>query len=93
MVRRWFPRHRQRWLLRLMIMLPWVAPVSLGTIGWKWILDSIYSVITWVLVWLGFVNQYSPPMWLGEPKLATLDRRHFGTLRPRHVDALELLPA
>jgi hypothetical protein len=29
---------------------------------------------------------------LDEPKLATLDRRHFGTLRPRHVDALVLLP-
>lgn len=29
---------------------------------------------------------------LGEPKLATLDRRHFATLRPRHVDALRLLP-
>jgi predicted nucleic acid-binding protein len=30
---------------------------------------------------------------LREPKLATLDRRHFSVLRPRHVDALELLPA
>lgn len=30
---------------------------------------------------------------LGEPKLATLDRRHFGLLRPRHCDALELFPA
>lgn len=29
---------------------------------------------------------------LGEPKLATLDHRHFGLLRPRHVDTLELLP-
>jgi predicted nucleic acid-binding protein len=29
---------------------------------------------------------------LGEPKLATLDRRHFGMLRPRHVAALTLLP-
>lgn len=29
---------------------------------------------------------------LAEPKLATLDRRHFGALRPRHVDALTLLP-
>jgi uncharacterized protein len=29
---------------------------------------------------------------LGEPKLATLDHRHFGTMRPRHVDALEPLP-
>lgn len=29
---------------------------------------------------------------LGEPKLATLDRRHFGLLRPSHVQALALLP-
>jgi predicted nucleic acid-binding protein len=29
---------------------------------------------------------------LNEPKLATLDHRHFGTMRPRHIEALELLP-
>ncbi len=29
---------------------------------------------------------------LGEPKLATLDHRHFTLMRPRHVDSLELLP-
>jgi predicted nucleic acid-binding protein len=29
---------------------------------------------------------------LREPKLATLDRRHFSILRPRHVAALQLLP-
>jgi len=61
---------RGRGLVRFLILLPWVAPVSLGTIGWKWILDSIYSVITWVLVWLRIVNPYNTPMWLGEPQLA-----------------------
>ncbi len=30
---------------------------------------------------------------LREPKLATLDHRHFTVMRPRHVEALELLPA
>jgi uncharacterized protein len=30
---------------------------------------------------------------LREPKLATLDHRHFSVMRPRHLDALELLPA
>ena len=30
---------------------------------------------------------------LGEPKLATLDHRHFGLMRPRHIEALELVPA
>lgn len=29
---------------------------------------------------------------LGEDKLATLDHRHFGVLRPGHVPALRLLP-
>ncbi len=29
---------------------------------------------------------------LNEPKLATLDHRHFRTMRPRHVDALQFLP-
>ena len=29
---------------------------------------------------------------LDEPKLATLDRRHFSVLRPRHREALLLLP-
>lgn len=61
---------RGRGAVRFLILLPWVAPVSLGTIGWKWILDSIYSVITWVLAWLGVVDPNNSPMWLGEPKLA-----------------------
>ncbi|HLW53126.1 MAG TPA: sugar ABC transporter permease [Candidatus Angelobacter sp.] len=61
---------RGRGLVRFLILLPWVAPVSIGTIGWKWILDSIYSVITWVLVWAHIFKPYNAPMWLGEPTLA-----------------------
>jgi len=30
---------------------------------------------------------------LREPKLATLDHRHFATMRPTHAEALTLLPA
>lgn len=30
---------------------------------------------------------------LEEPKVATLDHRHFATVRPRHAEALELLPS
>jgi hypothetical protein len=29
---------------------------------------------------------------LNETKLATMDHRHFGIPRPRHVDSLTLLP-
>jgi predicted nucleic acid-binding protein len=30
---------------------------------------------------------------LGETRIATLDHRHFSAVRPRHADALELLPS
>ena len=63
-------KFRGRGLVRYLILLPWVAPIALGAIGWKWILDSIYSVITWVLVWLHIFKPYGAPMWLGEPNLA-----------------------
>jgi multiple sugar transport system permease protein len=64
-----FPGRR---VLRFLILLPWVAPVSIGSLGWKWILDSLYSVISWVLVRFHLVNQFNTPMWLGEPKLAMM---------------------
>jgi multiple sugar transport system permease protein len=59
---------RTRGFLRFLILLPWVAPISLGSIGWKWLLDSIYSVFNWFLMRFHLVD--SPPMWLGEPALA-----------------------
>ena len=63
-------RFRGRGFVRFLILLPWVAPISLGAIGWKWILDSIYSVVNWVLAQLHLVNLFDPPMWLGQPTLA-----------------------
>ena len=61
---------RGKWLVRLLLLLPWVAPISLGTIGWLWILDSLYSVINWTLQALGLISRDNWPMWLGIPYLA-----------------------
>jgi multiple sugar transport system permease protein len=61
---------RGRGVVRFLVLLPWVAPISLGAIGWKWMLDSIYSVINWVLIALHLAKPYDAPMWLGEPVLA-----------------------
>lgn len=65
-------RFRGRGFVRFLILLPWVAPISLGAIGWKWILDSLYSVINWLLVAVGLAKPFDAPMWLGEPKLAMI---------------------
>src|SRR6266511_1352569 len=66
-----------KWLVRMLVLLPWTTPVTLSAISWLWLLDSIYSPIDWVLRHLGLLgspgallgpdtNQY----WLGEPDLA-----------------------
>jgi multiple sugar transport system permease protein len=65
-------KFRGRGIVRFVILLPWVAPISIGSIGWKWILDSLYSVINWVLVALHLVKPFEAPMWLGEPSLAMI---------------------
>jgi multiple sugar transport system permease protein len=61
---------RGKWLVRLLILLPWVAPISLGTIGWLWILDSTYSVLNWTLQAVGILGPNERFMWLGVPSLA-----------------------
>ncbi len=53
---------RGKWVVRGLIMLPWVAPISLGAIGWMWILDSIYSIINWRLRAVGIFGPDTWPM-------------------------------
>jgi multiple sugar transport system permease protein len=65
-------RHefRGKWLVRCLLLLPWVAPISLGSIGWLWIFDSLYSVLNWTLQAFGFLAPTARLMWLGKPNLA-----------------------
>ena len=61
-----FPGRR---LIRFLILLPWVAPISIGTIAWLWIFDSTYSVLNWMLRLAGLIHGQGF-MWLGLPHLA-----------------------
>ena len=61
---------RGKWFVRLLILLPWVAPISLGAIGWLWIYDSIYSIINWTGQALHILGPSQWPIWLGDPTLA-----------------------
>lgn len=47
---------RGKWVARFLIILPWATPISLGTIGWLWLLDSTLSPIDWVLVRIGLLG-------------------------------------
>jgi multiple sugar transport system permease protein len=59
-----------KFILRALILMPYVAPISLGVIGWLWMLDSIYSPINWLLRHSGLFGPNFWPMWLGKPHLA-----------------------
>src|SRR5919204_6341194 len=63
---------RGKWILRFLVILPWAAPVSLATLGWLWILDSLFSVVNWTLAQMHLVDALNPPQWLGRPNLALL---------------------
>jgi multiple sugar transport system permease protein len=59
---------RGKWLVRFLILLPWVTPVSLAAVGWLWLLDSIFSPIDWVLREVGLLDTNTH--WLGRSNLA-----------------------
>jgi multiple sugar transport system permease protein len=61
-----------RKFVRALIILPFAVPVALATIAWRWMFDSLYSVITWTLIAMGIVDRADAPNWLGDPHLAML---------------------
>ena len=61
-----------RTLVRCLVILPWAVPVALAAITWRWMLDSMYSVVNWVLVHAHLVSPDVWPNWLGEEGLAML---------------------
>jgi multiple sugar transport system permease protein len=54
------------------ILVPFVAPTGLTTLGWWLILDPTYSHINWMLkhVWPLSLLGLGPYLWLGNPQLA-----------------------
>jgi len=61
-----------RKFVRAIIILPWAVPIALATVAWQWMFDSLYSVINWTLIALGFITRAQAPNWLGNPDLAML---------------------
>ena len=60
---------RGKSIVRLLILMPWAAPISLATLGWLWIFDSTFSVINWMLKALGWLGPGQWYYWLGDTTL------------------------
>lgn len=62
-----------RKVVRGLVVIPFTLPIAVSVLGWKWMFDSQFSVINWVLSRLHLIGSYgSPdwPVWLGQPMLA-----------------------
>src|SRR5207344_3560404 len=55
---------------RAIILLPFIVPTALSAIAFWWIYDSQFSIISWTLVKLGWIDTYID--FLGQPWLARL---------------------
>jgi len=56
---------RGRSVLRTLFVLPWTIPIALSTIAWKWMFHSQFSVVNWILLKVGLIDQSI--QWLGTP--------------------------
>src|SRR5919202_374207 len=59
-------------VFRFLILLPWTVPIALSSIAWKWMFDTQYSIINWLLHAMGLLKPFDNPNWLGDPTLAIL---------------------
>jgi multiple sugar transport system permease protein len=60
--------NQQLWFKRIIrgsILLPWVIPTALSTLGWWWMFNSLYSVVNWTGIALGLMDPPGPN-WLGQ---------------------------
>jgi multiple sugar transport system permease protein len=60
--------NQQLWFKRFIrgaVLLPWVIPTALSTLGWWWMFNSLYSVVNWTGIHLGLMEPPGPN-WLGQ---------------------------
>jgi multiple sugar transport system permease protein len=56
--------------VRAIVLLPFIVPTVLSAIAFWWIYDAQFSIVSWVLVKMGLIDQYIN--FLGEPSLARM---------------------
>ncbi len=56
--------------VRAIVLLPFIVPTVLSAIAFWWIYDAQFSIVSWVLVKMGMIDQYIN--FLGDPNLARM---------------------
>jgi multiple sugar transport system permease protein len=59
---------RFRNVVRAFVLMPWIVPTALSSLGWMMLFDPVFSPISWILRSLGLVSKNVN--FLGDPTLA-----------------------
>ena len=56
-------KGQRKW--RGMLLVPWVMPLALSTLGWWWLFDPTHSALNWIITGLGGreISWLSDPYW------------------------------
>jgi multiple sugar transport system permease protein len=92
-------------MLRAIVLLPFIVPTALSAIAFWWIYDSQFSIISWALLKLGFINEYidflgqpwharfatiAANIWRGVPFVAITLLAGLQTISPSYYEAASL---
>jgi multiple sugar transport system permease protein len=92
-------------ILRAVVLLPFIVPTALSAIAFWWIYDSQFSIISWALLRLGWINEYidflgqpwharfatiAANIWRGVPFVAITLLAGLQTISPSYYEAASL---
>jgi multiple sugar transport system permease protein len=92
-------------LIRAIVLLPFIVPTALSAIAFWWIYDSQFSIISWALLKLGWINEYidflgqpwharfatiAANIWRGVPFVAITLLAGLQTISPSYYEAASL---
>ena len=92
-------------LLRAIVLLPFIVPTALSAIAFWWIYDSQFSIISWLLMRMGWIHQYidflgdpwnarfstiAANVWRGVPFVAITLLAGLQTISPSYYEAASL---
>ena len=90
---------------RAVVLLPFIVPTALSAIAFWWIYDSQFSIISWLLMKLGIINEYidflgqpwharfstiAANIWRGVPFVAITLLAGLQTISPSYYEAASL---
>ncbi len=91
--------------IRAVVLLPFIVPTALSAIAFWWIYDAQFSVISWTLTQLGFIDRYidflgdpwnarfstiAANVWRGVPFIAICLLAGLQTISPSYYEAASL---